>query len=139
MIEMVRRRQAAQAVVDRFLGQPLCFGKSDCIRLGAKALRGMGRPSPLAKAGSYASALGAARALKRAGFEDLVAAVDSLGLERIAPAAALPADLVMLPAPAPFLGALTMAVGNGRVLGWHEDVETAEILQPLEYVAAWRL
>ncbi len=136
---MVRRQRAAQAVVDRFLHTVLAFGERDCIRLGATALREMGRPAGLTRAGSYSTLLGATRAMKRAGFADLVEAVDAQGLERIAPAAALPADLVMLPAEAPFGGALTMAVGNGRVIGWHDDVDTAEILQPIAYIAAWRL
>ena len=27
----------------------------------------------------------------------------------------------------------------GRVIGWHDSVDTAEILQPVAYIAAWRL
>lgn len=66
-------------------------------------------------------------------------AIDAMGLQRIPPAAALPADLVLLPGDGPFGGSLTMAVGNGRVFGYHEDVVGADILQPLEFVAAWRV
>jgi hypothetical protein len=136
---LLRRQQAAQAAIDRFKDQPLVYGKNDCVRLAAFVLRKMGHRPQLAKAGSYRTALGAARALQRAGFEDLAAAVDALGLPRIAPAAAWVADLVLLPAGAPFGGALSVAVGNGRVLGYHEDLGGAEILQPVQYVAAWRI
>lgn len=139
MIEMIRRQAAAQAVVDRFKGRPLVYGKDDCVRMAAFALRKMGHRPQLGRAGSYASALGAVRALTRSGFANLADALDALKLERIAPAAARPADIVMIPGEAPFDGALTVAVGNGRVLGWHEDVGTAEILQPVEFVAAWRV
>jgi hypothetical protein len=139
MTELLRRQHAAQATVDRFKGQPLIYGKNDCVRLAAFLLRKMGHRPQLAKAGSYKTALGAARALQRAGFEDLAAAVDALGFPRVAPAAAWVADLVLLPAEGPFGGALSVAVGNGRVLGYHEDVDGADILQPVQYLAAWRV
>lgn len=139
MNEMLRRQRSAQATVDRFRGVPFAYGKNDCGRLAAFALRQMGHKPSLAKAGSYSSALGAARALKRLGHADLASALDSLGLLRIPPIAALPADLVMLPGEGPFGGALALSVGNGRVLSYHEDLDGADILQPIEFVAAWRL
>lgn len=139
MSELLRRQHAAQAAVDRFKGQPLAYGKNDCARLAAFVLRKMGHRPQLAKAGTYRTALGAARALERSGFEDLAAAIDAMGLPRIAPAAAWVADLVLLPAEGPFGGALSVAVGNGRVLGYHEDVDGADILQPVQYLAAWRV
>lgn len=137
MTEMLRRQRAAQATVDRFRGVPFAYGKNDCARLAAFALRQMGYKPGLAKAGSYSSALGAARALKRLGHDDLASVLDGLGLLRIPPLAALPGDLIMLPGEGPFGGALAMAVGNGRVLSYHEDLDGAEIVQPIEYVAAW--
>ena len=136
---MIRRQQAAQAAVDRFKGQPWQLGKNDCVRLAAFVLRKMGHRPQLGKAGTYTTGPGAMRALKRAGFDTLAEALDALGLERIAPAAARVADIVMLPGQAPLDGALTIAVGNGRVLGFHEDMGVAEILQPVEYIGAWRL
>lgn len=137
MTEMLRRQRAAQATVDRFRGVPFAYGKNDCARLAAFALRQMGYKPGLAKAGSYSSALGATRALKRLGHDDLASVLDGLGLLRIPPIAALPGDLVMLPGEGPFGGALAVAVGNGRVLSYHEDLDGAEIVQPIEYVAAW--
>lgn len=136
---MIRRQQAAQAAVDRFKGQPWQLGKNDCVRMAAFVLRKMGHRPQLGKAGSYTTGAGAMRALKRAGHDTLAGALDALGLERIAPAAALPADIVMIPGEAPLDGALTIAVGNGRVLGFHEDVGSAEILQPVNFCGAWRL
>lgn len=138
MIEMIRRQQAAQATVDRFKGAPWQLGKNDCVRVAAFVLRKMGHRPQLGKAGSYKTGAGALRALRRAGHASLADALDALGLERIPPAAALPADIVMIPGEAPLDGALTVAVGNGRVLGFHEDEGAATILQPTEYLAAWR-
>lgn len=138
MSTLLKRKAAADAVMKRFRGVPFQYGKYDCARLAALVLRKMGHRSPMAKAGIYHSAVGAARAMKRLGHFDLAAAIDGVGLQRIAPAAALPADLVLIPGEGPFGGALVMAVGNGRVLGYHEDCVGAEVLQPVEYLAAWR-
>lgn len=139
MIEMIRRQQAAQAAVDRFKGQPWQLGKNDCVRMAAFVLRKMGHRPQLGKAGSYTTGAGAMRALKRSGHDSLGEALDALGLERIAPAAARVADIVMIPGEAPLDGALTIAVGNGRVLGFHEDAGSAEVLQPVDFIAAWRV
>lgn len=138
MTEMLRRQRAAQATVERFQGVPFAYGKNDCARLAAFALRQMGHKPGLAKAGSYSSALGATRALKRLGYGDLASVLDGLGLLRIPPIAALPGDLIMLPGEGPFGGALAMAVGNGRVLSYHEDLDGADIVQPVQYLSAWR-
>lgn len=139
MIEAIRRQQVATDAIARFRGVPLEFGRFDCARLGTFVLYGMGHKSPLVRATWYRTAGGAGRALRRLGFKSLVEAIDSIGLNQIPPAAALPADLIMLPAEDVFGGSLTVAVGNGRVLGYHEDLPGAEILQPTGYVAAWRL
>ena len=135
---MIRRQQAAQATVDRFLDQPYELGKNDCVRLAAFALRKMGRRPQLGRAGSYSSTTGAVRALRRAGFATLAEAMDALGLDRIAPAAALPCDILLVPAEGPFDGALHVAVGNGRTISYHQDAIGATILQPIQYLAAWR-
>lgn len=137
MIELVARRSAAQATVDRFKGRVFSYGKDDCVRLAAFVLRKRGHRPQLGKAGSYSSLLGAKRALKRAGYETLAEALDAMGLPRIPPASVLPGDIVMVPADA-FDGGFGVAVGNGRVIGWHEDLETADICHPLVFVAAWR-
>lgn len=139
MIEMIRRQQAAQAAVDRFKGQPWQLGKNDCVRMAAFVLRKMGHRPQMGKAGTYTTGAGAMRALQRAGFGSLAEALDSLGLERVAPAAARVADIIMIPGEAPLDGALTIAVGNGRVLGFHQDLGAAEILQPVEFIGAWRV
>lgn len=139
MIEAIRRQQVAQSAIARFRGIPLAFGTEDCARLATFVLYGMGHRSPLARARRYRTAAGAGRTMKRLGFASLIEAIDGIGLSRIPPAAALPADLVMLPSDDVFGGSLTVAVGNGRVLGYHEDLLGADILQPLEYLAAWRL
>ncbi|WP_157134542.1 DUF6950 family protein [Sphingomonas sp. PAMC 26605] len=134
---MIARQQAAQATVDRFKDRPFAYGKDDCVRLAAFVLRKRGHRPQLGKAGGYSSLIGARRALKRAGYETLAGALDALGLARIAPAGVLPADIVMVASDV-FDGGLGVVVGNGRVIGWHEDSDKAEICHPLSFVGAWR-
>ena len=136
--EMVRRVDGAQATLDRFKDETFQFGKNDCARMAAYHLRKLGYRPGLAKAGSYRTALSARAALKRAGYDSLADALDGLGLERIAPAAAVVGDIVEMEAGDAF-GALAVAVGNGRVLGYHEDEPGAVVVQPLSIVVAWRV
>lgn len=135
---MERRVSAAQATLDRFKDKPFSFGTHDCARMVAFHLRQLGYQPMLSKGGSYKTCLGAKRALRRAGYPDLAAAIDRLGLVRIAPAEALPGDILQLPA-VDELGALTVALSNGRVLGYHESVAGAVVMQPSAFSGAWRV
>ncbi|WIW88954.1 hypothetical protein K3M67_02950 [Sphingobium sp. V4] len=97
--------------------------------------RGMGKRPPAPT--QYHSAITAKIALGERGASNLTELLDGI-FPRIAPAQTWAGDLIMLPGEAPF-GSLGVAVGNGRVLAYHEDTEGAAILQPLLPVAAWRL
>ena len=98
----------------------------------------MGGRVRIAKAGSYSTALGARRALGRLGVKSLPELIDAHGLLRIAPAAALPGDLLELQSDEA-TGAVCVVLGNGRVLGWHAAVPEAEVLQPYAVLSAWRV
>lgn len=132
----LRRVAAAQATLDRFLGEPLEWGRTDCARIAAFCLRELGVPAPLSRFGRYTTPLGAQRALLRRGFGDLGAVVDDMGLARIPPAATLPGDLVGLRAGDLPL-TLAVCLGGGRVLGHHSEAEGAVVIQPTSFLAAW--
>ena len=133
-----RRVVATQTLLDEWKGRPLDWKAGHhCARMACDHLRRLGYKPPLARAGHFTSPLGARRALKRLGVTTLGEAVDLVGLRRIPPAAAIVGDLVEIPGEES--GCLTVALGNGRVLGWHEDAEGAVVLQPVEYVSAWRV
>jgi hypothetical protein len=142
---MVRRVAAAQATLDKWQGVAFEWGRADCVRLAAAHLRNMGHKVSLSKGGAYGSVLSARRALKRAGFDSVADAVDGQGFARIPPASALVGDLLMLPGSddgdteIEGMGALAVALGNGRVLMWHPDADGATVCQPVEYQAAWRV
>lgn len=135
---MVRRVAAAQATLDKWSKRPMKLGTSDCVRMAADHLRRLGYKVKLPPSGSYRTINSALKALKARGFDTLAEALDAMGLERIAPASALVGDIVMMPA-VDRLGALAIALNNGRVVGYHEDVPAVTVLEPLEFVAAWRV
>ena len=137
---LIRRRDAAQATLDQWRVAPFRFGHADCVRMVASHLRRMGYRIRLPHAGAYRTANSALRALKVAGYDSLAAALDALGLARIAPAAALPGDIIQMPSEIEQIGALTVAMGNGRVVGWWGDgAAGAVVMQPTDFVAAWRV
>lgn len=142
---LILRRDAAQAVLDRFNGKPLEFGARDCVQMGAMALRQMGYPNPLKGSRPYRGEVGALRslavALKRAGGPDggsLADLLDALQLERIAPAEALMADLIGYPADGAWPIALGVAVGNGRAIAYAPD-GFARVGEIAPAVTAWRV
>jgi hypothetical protein len=137
--EAERRQRATQATLDTFKGKLFQFGRHDCAQLIKSHVRRMGRPvKGWARAGSYVSLAGGVKQLKKIGFDNLIDAMDA-SFERIPPAAARIGDVVAMPG-VEGPGALTVALGNGRVLGWVEDVAGAVVLQPLSYDgAAWRI
>jgi hypothetical protein len=129
--------EAAQACIDRFVGKTYEPGKRDCAILAAHLLHQYGVPVPVMKGLQYSSEAGAIKSLKKTGCRDILEAVDSLGLSRIAPASALAGDLVGLPCDGPYGCALTVAVGNGRVFGFVDGM--GHVFQPKAYVTAWRV
>lgn len=115
----IRKRDAAQACVDRFLGRPLVWGTADCARLVAHDLKQMNIGVPFLKGAKYRSETNAVRELKRLGFSGLIEAVDALGLQRIPIAAATDADIVAFATDGRLWDcALTVVVGPQRVLGF---------------------
>lgn len=136
--ELERRNRALRATLARFDGKPFAWGRNDCARMVAFALRKLGRPIPMAKAGSYKTALGARAALKRMGHAGLEALFDS-ERERIAPAMALPCDVLLIPGDEGF-GALALQLTNGRAFMFHEDSGAATVVQPdpAQIIGAWR-
>ena len=130
-----RRVASTQLLLEGWKGQAFAWGTHDCARLADAAMLARGRSTRLPEAQRYRSLRGAVSALKRLGYADLPAALDAHALTRIPPAAALPGDLIALPGEGG-MPALTVALGLGRVLGFHSGV--AEVLAPNAFVAAWR-
>lgn len=123
------------ATLLKFGEKPFAYGQHDCVRLVAAHIREMGHKVSLLKGGAYKSEFGAVKALKRAGFDTLEAAIDSR-FDRIAPASAVTGDIIGLQSSGDW-PALTIALSNGRVLGFMDGI--CGIMQPNAYMAAWRV
>jgi hypothetical protein len=136
---LIRRRDAAQATLDAWSDRPMRLGRADCVRMAASHLRLLGYQVRLPAEGSYASVRTALRKLQERGYGSLAEALDGVGLERVAPAATIMGDVILMPAEHE-LGALVVCMGNGRVAGWHDDhAGGVVVMQPLMMTAAWRV
>lgn len=138
MHPMLKRAAATQACMDRFNGKPYDAAMRHCGKLAAHAMHKMGRKAPLLTASRHKTEAGAIKYLKRTGFASLVELMDAMGLERIAPAAALPGDIIGLPSGDAFGCSLAVALGDGLVLGLVEG-GGFQPLVPHQFVAAWRV
>lgn len=112
-----RRRDAVEACRVLIEGKAYDPGKRDCLKLLLKAVRSMGGSTAVAKGARYTTEAGALRELRKRGFDDLPSAIDAAGLVRIAPAAALPADILGLRTEESAFGiAVAIYAGNGKVV-----------------------
>lgn len=134
-MEMVHRIACASETVAQYIDARFQWGRKDCVRMCAAHIRRMGHAVSLVKAGEYSSLKGAKAALKRAGFETVEAALDAR-FDRIAPAAALPGDIIALPGVDAF-PALAIRLSNNAVL--HTSNGGFAVSEPKAFVAAWRV
>ncbi|HEY0116293.1 MAG TPA: hypothetical protein VGB54_11265 [Allosphingosinicella sp.] len=133
--ELIRRQRALAYLIAKYKGRACDFVGADCIRMSRTHLIKMGRTAPALP--RYRSLAGALRALKDAGFENLTELFDSL-LERIPAAAMLPGDLAVM-TDGEGIGAAVVNIGNGKVLGWHQDAPEIVIIVAHRIDAAWRV
>jgi len=135
---MIRRLRAVEAVQQQFDGKRFRLGKVDCAALGAALLSQFGWVLP--ELGGYTTELGAYRKLLRLGCADMAALIDVIGLPRIPPASALLGDLLCVPGEGKHaIGALYVALGNGAILGFHEDHPGLVRGRAVTIDAAWRV
>ena len=120
--DLERRRRAIATTRKRWEAKPHRFGAADCVKVGAAHVRNMGHRKGLglAKAGTYRNAIGAKRALQRAGFDGVADALTAAGFAEIAPAAALPGDLLIADG-SHGLDAVGIVIAQDTLLGYHEE------------------
>lgn len=138
--DLLRRQEALVKTQLRFAGKAFDLGTADCVQLGRYHLRAMGHRKVPAT-GTYKTPLGARKALKKAGADNLAGLLDKL-LPRIAPAAMLPGDLALVMAEpneeAADIGTLVIYVGGRKYLGWHPDKAELAVMEISAVEAAWR-
>jgi len=138
MKPLVLRQKATAATMERFRSKAFAWGSVDCAKMAAFHLKQFGHKVRLSKAGQYKTALGAGAALKRLGYDDLPAAMDGHGFERIPLAFALMGDIVSFPCDHA-IGALGIVAGNGNMLAFHEDHHAPVIMSMNVIDTAWRV
>lgn len=120
----------------RYRDKPFAWGRVDCAKVAAFHLKQLGFKISLSKAGTYSSAKGAARALRRLGYASLAEMADGIGLTPIAPARMLLGDLAELEGDSP-IGAIGIYAGNGNLFCFHQDFDVLITLAPNSIVRAW--
>jgi hypothetical protein len=125
---------ATQKTVDTFKGRKFTNGSADCVQLVLAHARHMGRKVDVPR---YGSAKTAAGALRQMGLGTLSQGLDR-HFRRIERHQVMVADIVEMPGENGF-SSLSVAVGNGRVLGFHESIPHCDVLQPVLVSGAWRI
>ena len=134
---IILRGQIAQILIAKFYRQPFAWGSKDCAHLIADCLVSMGHGNPLARVPAYHDYRSAKKAMKKSGITNFSEYLDER-FERIAPAMALPGDIVGIPTehPETFDLALGVALGQGRVLAFHDVADYGPVSV---CTSAWRI
>lgn len=135
-----RKVAITQATLDAWSGRIFAWGKADCAKMTRYHLQAMGRKVKIGARGSYATALGARRMLKRMGHVDLAGALDAQLLARIPLAMATEGDIVAGEGDDAF-HALGIYLGNQAVLGFHTETGRAGPLRldPTGELICWQV
>ena len=124
-LDLNQRARLTRETMAAWRDQPFVWNTSDCKSLSADHLARFGHDPNLAQFRAYDSETGACRALRKAGYLDTTGWIDSLGLERIAPARALTGDLMGFTMAGEVMTGLCVVIGPQLVLGFHRQTRTA--------------
>lgn len=128
---------ATSATFDRFNGQALVLGKTDCARMVAFHLKQLGFKPSLLKGGAYSTEVGARRALKRLGVSSLSEIMDRHFPRWDSPAKARVGDILCGPGEGGTGDAMAIRLHRDQALGFKDGVCGELII--LDHVAAWRV
>lgn len=133
-MNIIERVNATQKTVDKFKGREFREGECDCIQLVLLHARHCGRRIRIPKYNDWESA---ARVLRKLGFRTLSEAMNH-HFTPIKTIEMMTSDIVEVPGTNGF-SSLMVAVGNGRTIGFHEEVPHADILEPVIISGVWRI
>lgn len=136
MNELELRVAATSKTFDKFNGQPLVLGKTDCARMVAFHLRSLGHKFSLLKGGHYSNEVGARLALKKLGVKSLSEIMD-MHFPRIAPALVMTGDVMCVEGDGDTGDAMQVVLHRGNGLGFFDGV--CGELTILKHGAAWRV
>jgi hypothetical protein len=127
--------EATQKTVDSFKGRRFEWGKADCVQMAITHICNLG--GKRIRVPDYGDIESGVRAMRALGFSFLSEALDK-HCTPIDPQNHLMGDFIELPGGSGF-SSISVDVGNGRVLCFHESIDTCEILEPLMIMGAWRV
>lgn len=128
------RREATRQTLERFAGYPFAWGEYDCGRMVIHHLRLLGYQID---DGGWTTPMGLRRWLTKQGGTG-AACLDGWTGNRIEPARRIVGDIVQMPTALEIIGAFGIALGNGRVLAYLDGIDGAAVIQPHQFLAAWR-
>jgi hypothetical protein len=131
-VNLIERMEATQKTVDRWKLKNFDPGKYDCIQMMVAHARLCHRRI---RVPPYGDMISARRSMHHMGFKTIGEGMDKY-FQRIEPHRAIMGDFIEMPGTDAFT-AITVSVGNGRVLGFHEEIGFADILEPLLISGAW--
>ena len=137
-MNVLDRMVAAQAFADEWTGRAFEWGVTDCACAPVAVRHYAGLSSPINLAGRYKTPVGAVRAIKKLGHSGLVDAIGSF-LTPIAPASALPCDVLGYPSDEPFDVSLSIKLNGVRALAIHPETLTWEHAGIDFATHAWRI
>lgn len=139
-ITLTKRTKVAQMAVDKYKEKPFSFRDNrDCGKMAIFVTNKLGvGPFKISTFGKYTTAAGALKAIKKQGYDNLIDLMDQ-NFPVIAPAAALPCDIVAIPSEDDAIGALGISLGNGMVLAYHEEHSGAVVGSLEQSIKAWRV
>jgi len=131
---MILRASVTEATRKKFSNRPFQYGSVDCIRMARFQAQGLGHTLP--RPPRYTTAIGAVRAVKKLGHDDIDAMLSTF-FPRIAPAAARIGDLVTGEGDG---GIDAVFVNAGRkLMGFHIDSDELVMISPERIKSAFRL
>lgn len=114
-MNLAQRAAVTQATWNKYRGRAFDWKGSTCVHVLRSHLRAMGHKPP--KMPSFQSPIGAKRALKAMGADDLADLMRGLGLLEIGAAEMIVGDVAILPGDEGF-DAIVICAG-GKFMGWH--------------------
>ena len=139
--ENERRVDATNATKGKFGGKAFSMRRGrDCARMALFHLREVGRPIPVAAAGTWSNAKEARASLARMKVSSFPELLDQ-HLARVSFAAIQVGDIIQLeaePGALSDVGAVSIWAGNGTAFGYHEDATGPVMMILLDPpVAVW--
>lgn len=114
-MNLAQRAAVTQATWNKYRGRAFDWKGATCVHVLRSHLRAMGHKPP--KMPSFQSPIGAKRALKAMGADDLADLMRGLGLLEIGAAEMIVGDVAILPGDEGF-DAIVICAG-GKFMGWH--------------------